>query len=656
MKRTLSLLLGMVCLSVVLNAQNADVASQLGYPEMIVVNGKVVTMDDSSFGPGVGTIAQAMAIRSGKILRTGTNAQIQALAGPKTLKVDLKGRTLLPSFIHTHEHPTDWAWTEPSPLEHVLPSGSNDFIIVRWLKGTAQQQLSQWKTVLKEEAAQAKPGQWVWLSFDYGSDFQNADELVKAFPKEVTRQVLDELVPNNPARVRDAWPIGNQIQVNTKGWQETLKVFPNAEVPSGGEFNAMGRAMEPNVIVKDHIDFLADLLKAEMELWAAQGITTVGSSPYASNNFRALNLLDQRGEMPGRFAWGYTGTAWDDETLRYIAGLLGNGSEHLWNVGAWDLSGGECTSIQAKPEVKAKERCSFTPGSQGRAHLEAIIRNGGRIATMHSGGDKDIDYLMDAIVKASKDAGMTMEQIRAKRHAFDHSSGAPRPDQIPIMKNLGMLVSMINTDLWEKRAEYDVYYKVRNYGVEAAAWSIPRKSVTAAGIANGFEIDRALPHKNFLLIWEGMTRFNPYDKKVYAPGEVTDRFTQLKALTRWGAYYLLRENSLGTLEPGKLADFIVLDRDFLTIPDDDIPNTHVLMTVVGGKVVHWMPEMAKENGQAAVGPVTWASKPLENYYAGVAEESILECFRGWFKAREADSIVPVICRPSGTELRAAHPR
>ena len=139
--------------------------------------------------------------------------------------------------------------------------------------------------------------------------------------------------------------------------------------------------------------------------------------------------------------------------------------------------------------------------------------------------------------------------------------------------------------------------------------------MTAAGIANGFEIDRALPHKEFLLIWEGMTRYNPHDKRVYAPGETTDRFTQLKALTRWGAYYLLRENVLGTLEPGKFADFIVLDRDFLTIPEDDIPNVRVLMTAVGGKIVHLMPDVARENGLSPVGPVTWPSKPLENYYA-----------------------------------------
>ncbi|OFV98749.1 MAG: hypothetical protein A3F68_10980 [Acidobacteria bacterium RIFCSPLOWO2_12_FULL_54_10] len=587
--------------------------ADLGYPDMVLINGKIVTMDDPGFGPQVGTIVQAMAVRDKKILKIGTTAQIQALAGPQTTKIDLKGRMVVPSFIHTHEHPTDWVWTEPSPMEHVIPGGSNDILVYKWLKGTAQEQLAQWKPALQELAAKAKPGQWVWLSFDYGSDFENANELVQAFPTEVTRELLDQLVPNNPARVRDAWPIGQQIRVNTKGFEEAKKVFPNAG-EGQGEFGVNGRPMEPNVILKNHLGLMADLLKAEFELWAAQGITGYGSSPYASNNLRAINLLDQRGELPARFGWGYTGVAWDMETMRYIAALLNNGTDYVWNTGAWDSSGGNCTTFPARPEIKAKESCNFEPGSEGRVNLENIIRAGGRVATMHTGGDKDIDYMMDAIVKASREGGLTKEEIRAKRHAFDHASGAPRPDQIPIMKDLGMTVSMINTDLWEKRAQYDMYYRVRDYGVESAAWQVPRKSVTAAGIPNGWEIDRALPHKEFLLIWEGMTRYNPHDKRAYGVSEATDRITQLKSLTRWGAYYLLREDRLGTLEAGKLADFIVLDRDFLTIPDDDIPNTHVLMTAVGGKIVHLLPDMARENGLQPVGPVTWPSKPLENYY------------------------------------------
>jgi len=612
MKRMALTILAVMIASIGAIAQNPNLAAELGYPDMIVYNGKIVTMDDSSFGPAVGTILQAMAIRNGRILRTGTNAEIQALAGPKTRKIDLKDREVLPSFIHTHEHPTDWVWTEPSPLEHVLPTGSNDFMIVRWLKGTAKEQLGQWKTVLKDAAAQAKPGQWIWLSFDYGSEFENADELVKAFPKEVTRQALDDIVPNNPVRARDAWPIGEQVLLNTKGLEETKKIYPTK---GNMEEEADQRPFEPNVLMRNHVDVLAELLKAELELWASQGITAFGSSPYAANNLRAISLLDQKGEMPARFGWGYGGGAGDDETMRYVASLLGNGTEHLWNIGARGSAGGTCTTFNARPEVKAKERCTFEPGSAGRARVEAIVRAGGRIATMHSGGDKDIDYFMDAIVKASKDAGMTIDQIRAKRHAFDHSSGAPREDQLPTMKNLGIMPSMISTDLWEKRADYDMVYAVQNYGVEYANRVIPRKSVTAAGIPNGFEIDRALPHKEFLLIWEGMTRYNPWDKKVYGASEATDRFTQLKALTRWGAYYMLRENLMGTLEAGKFADFIVLDRDFLTIPDDDIPNTKVLMTVVGGDIVHLMPDMARENGLSPAGPVTWPSKPLEKYYA-----------------------------------------
>src|SRR3954462_2965912 len=93
-----------------IHAQRADVAARLGYPEMILYNGKVVTMDDASFESKVGTIVQAMAVRGDRILATGSNAEIQALAGPKTKSVDLKGKLAMPSFIITHEHPTDWAF------------------------------------------------------------------------------------------------------------------------------------------------------------------------------------------------------------------------------------------------------------------------------------------------------------------------------------------------------------------------------------------------------------------------------------------------------------------------------------------------------------------------------------------------------------------
>ena len=240
-----------------------------------------------------------------------------------------------------------------------------------------------------------------------------------------------------------------------------------------------------------------------------------------------------------------------------------------------------------------------------------IAESGLRFATMHTDGDKGIDYLMDAIEEGSRRAGITLEQIRAKRHAFDHGAGAPRPQQIPRIKNLGMMVSQLNTILWETHRGASVIAK--QYGLEYTNWVVPRKSVTDAGIMSTFEIDRPLPHKVFFFITKGMNRYNDRDQMVYGPGERTDRITQLKALTVWGGYYVLREDLVGTLGPGKYADFIVLDRDFLTVPEADIPKIEVMMTVVGGKTVHLNASLASEIGMQPVGASTWTEPIPEGW-------------------------------------------
>jgi predicted amidohydrolase YtcJ len=262
--------------------------------------------------------------------------------------------------------------------------------------------------------------------------------------------------------------------------------------------------------------------------------------------------------------------------------------------------------------VKQQEDCRLEPGDDGRRVQEDIIRSGGRIGALHSGGDMDIDHLLDAIEAKSKEAGLTLDEIRSRRHGFDHASGAPRPDQIPRIKRLGMAVSMINTVIWENRTGYDASYRLRNYGEEYLHYAVPRNSVTKAEIINTQEIDRPLPHFLFYNLWVGITRMNEGIGRTLAPEEGTDLAVQLKALTTWGSYYMLREHRIGSLEAGKLADYVVLDRDILTIPQDEIPQVKVLMTAIGGKTVHLLPNLAKEVNMQAVGPTTWPSRPLEN--------------------------------------------
>ena len=601
-------------------AQGNDVAAQLGYPQMILVNGKIVTMDDDSFESRVGTIVEAMAVRDDKILATGTSADLRRLAGPATKVIDLQGRTVLPSFIITHEHPTDWAFQEPRALTHVMTHvmPDDDPVIHRWMPNIApKEQLARFEPMMQEMLAQAQPGQWVFLSFNYGPDYEHATEMSQLFARSITKAWLDQLAPHNPVKVRGGFITS---VVNQRALDVLASVHPGLDVLSEQERTlgvGFSRPMEPDAMFKGNTPLLAQVLKAELELWASHGASAFASSPYAFRNLAALRYLDARGEMPTRFGWGYSGPAWDIETLRYLASVMGTGSDYLWMVGAFGANGGNCMTVPERAEWTEqkmfipgrRDGCNLDPGSPARLKLEEIVRSGMRIATIHTGGDKDIDNLMDAIESASAEAGFTLEDIRAKRHAFDHAAGAPRPQQIPRMKRLGMMASLNNNLLWEPPSVVPnmtgTTLMAKIYGSEYASWVAPRRSTTAGGIMTGFEIDRPLPHKIFFFLLKGMTRYNDLDGRVYGPNERTDRIIQLKAMTRWGAYYLLREDQLGTLEPGKFADFVVLDKDILTVPENEIPGIQVLMTTIGGKVIHLTAALASEIGLPPAGATTW---------------------------------------------------
>src|SRR5690606_12108990 len=107
----------------------------------------------------------------------------------------------------THEHPTDWAWTEPTGLKHVFPDG-NEHIVVRFLQGSAEEQIANWEAVLKEAVAMARPGQWILLSSDWGANFEHMADLVRDFYRNVSIERLDELAPDNPVRVKNSFVDG----------------------------------------------------------------------------------------------------------------------------------------------------------------------------------------------------------------------------------------------------------------------------------------------------------------------------------------------------------------------------------------------------------------------------------------------------------------
>lgn len=166
--------------------------------------------------------------------------------------------------------------------------------------------------------------------------------------------------------------------------------------------------------------------------------------------------------------------------------------------------------------------------------------------------------MIDIVEQASKEAGMTMAEIRAKRHAYDHMSMV-RPDQIQRVKSLGMMVSGLNLGLYMNGAES----RLRDYGEQGVEWMQPRKNFLDAGVMNSVEIDAPIGYTNltyFHVLYAGITR-KDRNGRVWGPRQAVSREAMLKFATYGGAYYVMRENKMGSLEPGKWADLAVLDRD-----------------------------------------------------------------------------------------------
>ncbi len=300
--------------------------------------------------------------------------------------------------------------------------------------------------------------------------------------------------------------------------------------------------------------------------------------------------------------WPYRNDFFQDPYfLHAMVSREGQGSDYFWYGGMTPHMGMDCTTLPGRtPEVKKRERgCAFNEPIIARALYE-YVKAGGRLMGDHQLGDKEIDTVLDIIEKASQDAHMTPEEIASKRHITEHMAIYPRPDQIPRFKTLGMMTSGWDFFLWESRG----VGVLRDYGERGANQVIPRKSLYDAGVMNSVEVDRPLSEYTdltlFHVLYSGITR-KDRDGIVTAPQQAISREAMLKSATLWAAYAVKREDVLGSLELAKWADLVVLDKDYLAIPVDDIPSIRVLMTMVGGKMVHLAPSLAREWSQQPVG-------------------------------------------------------
>ena len=585
----------------------------ISYPDLILYNGKIVTMDDTSTGASPGRIFQAISLRDRRIQALGSDAEILSYAGSATERINLQGRTMIPGIVdsHTHIHNNEvawWAQQNPQAFETM----GREFVV----GGMTSEELKRGiELILKERMSGVDADKWAFISLptnDPDNPGSGTGHGVTFLQKrDITLQDLDALSPNNPVLLRGH----PAYMINTAGKKAIEKMygfFPPMEIADDtgfGELTTYRRSLMVDGYFRIRPRELADIVELGLLKNAAAGITTFASHMMGLQYLNAYQILIREDRMPIRYAYThYFGFQNNPEPAAFymrLGDMAGLGTDYFWSagVGLGNIDSGPpmfCSTMEAPREIKEKEWCRNAPGTAyAKAVLTAVLSKE-RVAAGHAYADKAVDYFMDTLEEAmTLDPTITLDYIRSRRFSTDHCGFYPRPDQIPRLARLGMMVSCGGNVLSRS------YPWLERYGKQYANWISPVKSLIDGGVKTVYEneagvrgnVSETYFNQGYALI----TRKNEYGQMV-APEEAIDRMTLMKMMTSWPSEFVLREKEVGTLEAGKLADLVVLNKDYFTVPEEEIPNLFPVLTVVGGKIQVLRNEFAQELGRNSIGP------------------------------------------------------
>ncbi len=594
-------------------------AQQAGLADLILHSGKILTVDENF------SVAQAVAIRGNQITAVGANADILKLAGSQSTVLDLKGRTVIPGLIDTHRHPDDPHYDGTMTPEK-LRQYPVDWRGVR----TKDDVLNQIKGLM--DRYQFKPGEWIYfvtqgLSGMGGSADTDQASRLKILFEELNRWELDKVTPNNPIAMSLGIPNQNGLLINSKALDILMAQYGDFVSKYGRLWLDAGGRPEGHIEPPATRLILAMLpepdpadvgpqYKMSNEEMNAMGLTTF-SSQLTDDLIKAYQWLESRGELTIRIPYGKAtdfGTFGDFTRMRDLARLQGTGTDKMWvnSVAPSNVDGSgsrSCMSMQRQATYGAVDdwwpigQCHMDPeyaGGGSKARTEANYYrewgiqsglNGLRWANTHMAGERTVSLMLSLVDQVQKMAGPNA----TKGWAFDHCTFV-NPRDFKEAARLGVTFSCAPKYIRDIGPQAS-----RSYGDEVAnTYVVPVKSLLDAGVKVVFEGD------NDVYVWgelELLQTRKDKDGKVWGPQERLDRATVLKMATRWAADYVLRADKLGSLEPGKWADLVVLDQDYMTIPVEQIHAIQPQLTVFDGKMIFLTPAFSQEYNLKPAGAI-----------------------------------------------------
>jgi len=531
--------------------------AQQGAPDLILTNGKVITVDERF------TIAQALAIRGDRIVAVGTTQDIARLAGPGTKRVDLRGKSVIPGLIDNHMH--------------LLRAGQT------WLKELRFDGVESRKKAIELIQARAKaqgPGEWVFNIGGWAHQ-QFADD-----PRPFTRDELDQIAPNNPLALQESY---YQVFLNSRA----LKAFGiEPGMPDPTDF-VKGSIMrdpggKPTGIIKGDIaatrpvaarlpKVMPNQLEASSQALVADmnraGLTSFGVAGCNTDVLDIFQKWKSQGHLNVRtFCIGGAAASTPEQADRSIQTIaqmkLFQGDDYIDNV----FFGESVYQPLHDPMFALKSDPPPDQLEQWRRMAMALAKAGLPLH-VHAELHNTIDAFLDQIEAVNKE-----HPIKNLRWTLAHVNQI-NADQLERMKKLGMYAAV---HPWAV-----INGGIMHEGFGDGAYDMPAlATIQASGIMWGFGTDATAANQYlpFTTLYFAVTGKMPGGLKVIK--QTISREDALIAHTRKNAFLVFHEDDLGALQPGKLADVVVLDRDYLTVPADQIKDIKPTMTIVGGRVVY----------------------------------------------------------------------
>jgi hypothetical protein len=522
--------------------------------DLVLTNGKIITVDDRF------SIAQAVAIRGERIVAVGTSQEIARLAGPSTRRIDLRGRAVVPGLIDNHAHYMEEGvlWTDELRLDNV---------------DTRKQALE----MIRAKAASLPAGRWVYTLGGWSTDQFTDDKR-----RPVTKGELDKAAPNHPVLLQvtraETYLNSRAVEVLGLATRKDPWIVRDAGGEPTGVLDASGAYFGPATGVSEAI---AKPTLAQVE----------ANSMAMIRELNASGLTASSGTCPDEFIpifqrWAKEGRL-NKRFFCIVAVGMGNNADTVTKnlpqiAGLKFFQGDNWVDIIAYGEGLYGPAGDSMVAPKGTQPQEAF-EQWGRIA------------------REVARAGMPLHAHTTLEHTFngflDQIEKINR--EFPVRNLRWMLIH-------NEQATAAHLERMKNLGVTSG---IQPRATIMGGIYQRAHGDRAATMPDFRLIQDSgiiwglgtdafeVNQYKPFVTLAFAVtgrmvgGAVVNRrpVTREEALiahTRGSAYQILQENNLGSIKAGKLADMVVIDRDYLTVPADQIRDIKSVMTIVGGRIVY----------------------------------------------------------------------